>query len=347
MHSPSVLRKEIREQPDAVGRLLESEMENVRSVAGELRGRFTYIVAAARGSSDNAARYAKYLFGERNSLQVASATPSLFTMYHAPPDLGNALVIGISQSGQSPDVVSVLAEGLRQERPTVAITNDVDSPLARAAQYVIQLHCGPEESVSASKTYTTSLVALALLSSHLSGDSECLAQIENIPEWMSSTLDGIEPLLDRVERYRYMTQCAVIGRGFNLATAFEIALKIKELTHTVAESYSSAEFRHGPIAMIYEGFPILLVAPGGAVSCDVAALFSALASLHAEQVIITDDARLLDRAHFALPLPGGVPEWLTPLVAVLPGQLFSLALAEAKGLNPDQPKGLTKVTETL
>jgi glucosamine--fructose-6-phosphate aminotransferase (isomerizing) len=343
----SLLEQEINEQPEAIARLLERETENVRRLAAHLRGRFDHVVIAARGTSDNAARYAKYLLGAHNQLQVALATPSLFTMYRQPPHLDGALVMGISQSGQSPDIVSVVAEGARQGRPTLAITNDVHSPLARAADHVIPLHAGPERAVAASKTYTASLAALALFSALLSDDGAYVAQLCALPERLAETLAGLAPILKRVERYRYMSHCVVIGRGYNYATVYEIALKIKELTRVVAEPYSSADFRHGPIAMLHDGFPVILVAPSGPVMADLRTLSTELKPLQAEQLIISDDADLLGEAHLALPLPGDVPEWLTPLIAVLPGQLFSLTLAEVKGLDPDRPLGLSKVTETL
>jgi glutamine---fructose-6-phosphate transaminase (isomerizing) len=164
---------------------------------------------------------------------------------------------------------------------------------------------------------------------------------------MRQTLTQLDVMMARVERYRYMGHCVVIGRGYNYATACEVALKIKELTRIVAEPYSSADFRHGPIAMVGNGFPVLIVAPTDTVSDDIRILVDELKQLGSELLLISEDESLLNQAHLAMPLPSGLPEWLTPLVAVLPGQLFSLALAQAKGLNPDQPKGLKKVTETL
>jgi glucosamine--fructose-6-phosphate aminotransferase (isomerizing) len=164
---------------------------------------------------------------------------------------------------------------------------------------------------------------------------------------MQGTLENTEKVMKRVERYRYMSHSIVIGRGYNYATAFEIALKIKELTRTSTEPYSSADFRHGPIAMVRDGFPVIVIALRGAVYADIHELVSELRQRDAEILMISDDRELLDQAHLALPLPAGLEEWLTPLVAVLPGQLFGLALAQAKGLDPDRPVGLKKVTETM
>jgi glucosamine--fructose-6-phosphate aminotransferase (isomerizing) len=212
---------------------------------------------------------------------------------------------------------------------------------------VIPLHAGSEQAVAATKTYTSSLAALALISVCLAQDEGRLEQLRALPKHLAQTLADLTPVLNRFERYRYMAHCAVIGRGYNYATAFEIALKIKELTRVVAEPYSAADFRHGPIAMVNEGFPIVLVAPSSPALDDLRALMVDLKRLGAEQLIISDDARVLEGAHLPLPLPQGLPEWLTPIVAVLPGQLFAMTLAEVKGLDPDQPVGLSKVTETL
>jgi glucosamine--fructose-6-phosphate aminotransferase (isomerizing) len=339
------MQTEISQQPQTIKRLLRQEDANIVSVAAALRRRKpAFILIAARGTSDNAARYAQYLLGAHNHLQVALATPSLFTLYHSPPALTGALVIGISQSGQSPDIVEVVHEARAQNRPTIAITNEPDSPLAQVADHTIRLHTGPERAIAATKTYTSSLCALALLSSMLADDQQRVALLQELPGLMVQTIKNFDE--KRVERYRYMAHCAVVGRGYNYATAFEIALKIKELTRVVAEPYSAADFRHGPIAVARDGFPALVVAAGGPLHADIGALVADLRQRGAELLLISHDQALLDQAHVALPLPPDMPEWLTPLVAVLPGQLFALRLAQAKGLDPDQPRGLMKVTET-
>jgi glutamine---fructose-6-phosphate transaminase (isomerizing) len=343
----SILESEIFEQPDVIGRLIENETDNVKRMTANIKGKFTYVLIAARGTSDNAARYAQYLFGAHNRLQVGLATPSLFTLYDSVPDLSGALIIGVSQSGQSPDIISVLAEGQRQGCPTISITNDVSSPLANASDYVIPLHASPERSVAATKSYTASLAAMALFSCCLNENQDFLDDLRRIPAYMHHTFENVSSSLEHVERYRYMEHCAVIGRGYNYSTAFEVSLKVKELTRTVAEPYSSADFRHGPIATIYQGFPVILIIPRGAVFKDVKELLDRLRTLRAEMIIISDDREVLETAHLPLPVAAGMPEWLTPLAAVLPGQLFALHLTLQKGLNPDDPEGLTKVTETF
>ena len=344
---PSILEREILEQPEVIQAFLTSEEENAGRIARELHGRFRYIHIAARGSSDNAARYAQYLFGLHHRIQVALATPSLFTMYGTPPDLSEALVVGISQSGQSPDIVAVLAEGKKQGRPTLAITNDSASPLAQAADYILPLHTGQELAVAATKTYTTSLAALALLSCSMPDNAHNLEMLHRVPEHMQKTLDCLGSAMAHVERYRYMQQCDVIGRGLNYATAFETALKIKELTRVVAEPYSSADFRHGPIATATPGFPVVVIAPKGAVYQDTHSLLTELQRRRAELLVVSDDPEALDIADLPLPFAAGLPEWLTPLVAVVPGQRFAQQLTLEKNLDPDKPEGLLKVTETL
>jgi len=344
---PTQLALDIQDQPLALKNLIEEESDHIADIAEQVKGDFDYVIVAARGSSDNAARYAQYLFCAHNRLPVALATPSMFTLYGTPPALTHGLVLGISQSGQSPDIVAVLEEAHRQGRPTITLTNDPSSPLALAADHVINLHAGPERAIAATKTYTTSLCALALFDAALRKDREQSDQIRRIPGLIHRTLKEFEPLIPRVERYRYMAHCVVIGRGYNYSTAFEIALKVKELTRIVAEPCSSADFRHGPIAMVGDGFPIFIIAPSGRVADDMAQLVQEIIKRRGEILAISDRAELLEQAQFALPIPSDIPEWLTPIVAVVPGQLFSLALALSKGYDPDQPFGLHKVTETL
>jgi glucosamine--fructose-6-phosphate aminotransferase (isomerizing) len=341
-----ILEREILEQPEVIRRLFDCESDHIRAISDDLRGSFDYIVLAARGTSDNAARYAKYLLGARNQIPVALATPSLFTLYKQPPQMKHALVVGVSQSGRPPDIVSVVQEAREQGRPTLALTNSLDSPLGEDADHVINLNAGDEEAVAATKTYTASLAAFALLSAHLNADREALSRIERLPADIEKTLDENAAIRSRAERYKSIDQCVVIGRGYNYATAFEISLKIQELTQTVAQPYSSADFLHGPVALIRRDFPVLVIATPGAVFEDVRALLRRLQESQAEILLIAEHEGLLRDAQLAMPIPKDVPEWLSPLVTVLPGQLFGLGLARAKGLNPDQPLGLTKITET-
>ncbi|MBN1665774.1 MAG: SIS domain-containing protein [Anaerolineales bacterium] len=343
----SILAREIHEQPAAVQHFLAQSRDTVNAIAAQISKReVTHVVIAARGTSDNAARYAQYLFGAHNRLPVALATPSLYTLYQAPPLVQGALVIGISQSGRSPDIVGVIETSRNQGQPTLAITNNPNSPLAQAAEWVIPLQAGEERAVAATKTYTTSLAALALLSLGLNNNQAGWQDLVRVPEWMQHTLETSSEHLQRIERYTYINRSAVIGRGFNYSTSFEVALKIKELTRIVTEPYSSADFLHGPISVLEQGFPLVVIAPSGKTLADLSAFLSTVKQRGAETVVISDDSATLEQAYIGFQLPAGVPEWLSPLVAVLPGQLIAMQLTLSKGLDPDNPKGLTKVTET-
>jgi len=342
------LRSEIFEQPQVLGRLLEHEQTTVAGLADAVRRRkVTGVFLAARGSSDNAGVYAKYLWGARNRLPVALAAPSLFTVYQSPPNISGMLVVGISQSGRSPDIVSVIAEGRRQGALTLAITNDPASPLAQAAEHVLDTGTGPEQAVAATKTYTAQLMAVAMISQALSGHADGPAELAAVPGLVRQAL-ALDGDAERVaESLRDVTHCAVLGRGYNYATAFEWALKLKELARVVAVPYSSADFQHGPVALVAQDFPVLALAPDGAVFPELFSLLSTLVNTHrAKLLAVSDHDEALALAHAALPLPRGVPEWLSPLVAIVPAQLFCYHLTRAKGYDTENPRSLHKVTST-
>jgi glucosamine--fructose-6-phosphate aminotransferase (isomerizing) len=347
MAQDTYLQREILDQPEGIQRLLSSETENVRHIADAIRQRPPHFAMfVARGSSDNAARYGQYIFGVTSRLPVALATPSLYTLYGAPPRLQDALVLAISQSGQSPDIVSVVKEGRRQSVNTVAITNDLQSPLASAAEHAIGLHTGKEQSVAATKTYTASLVALAMLNTLMAEDHDAFQALQRIPDFVSQVIKMASDTIKAAVRYRYMEACVVLSRGYNYATAFEIALKLKELTYVLAEPYSSADFQHGPVALVERGFPVLAVVPEGALADELVDFLTQLHERGAELVVISSHPGALALAQTPLPIPSGVPEWLSPIVAVVQGQLFALGLTLAKGFDPDHPRGLHKVTLT-
>ena len=342
------LQSEIFEQPGCLSGLLASQRQTVEAIARAIHQRdIRWVFLAARGTSDNAGRYANYLWGARNHLPLALATPSLFTFYNQPPKLQDALVVGISQSGQSPDIVSVLAEGRRQGCLTLAITNKPESPLARAADLILDIQAGEEKAVAATKTYTTELMAVAMLSAALDGNKSLWKELGRLPGWVGQVLKQDASIARMTERFRYMHQCVVLGRGFNYSTAFEWALKLKELTYVVAEPYSSADFHHGPIAMVEGGFPVMAVAPSGMVFDTMLEMLGKLRNQQsAELVVISDEKRALSLAQSQILLPSGIPEWLTPLVAIVPAQLFAAHLTRVKGFDPEKPRTIFKVTET-
>lgn len=347
MLEKTYLHKEIHEQPQVLANLLEREKDPIQRLVNSIRNRrVSYVVIAARGTSDNAARYANYLMGSINQLPVALATPSLFTVYKKPPLFGNALVLGISQSGKSPDIVAVLAEARRQGVLTASITNYPKSDLAQVSDHVIDLHAGLEKSIAATKTYTSELAAIALLSASLAEDSRMVAELAKIPQQVNLTLGMGKEISQIAQRYRYMRACVVIGRGYNYATAFEIALKLKELTYTLAEPYSSADFLHGPLALIEPGFPVILITPSGAMLTEMKGFIQTIKNRSAELIVISDDSSALNEARIPLALPVSIAEWLSPIVCVIPGQLLALYLANLRDFDPDHPRAIHKVTET-
>src|SRR5579859_6957058 len=326
----SILEQEIYSQPAIMAHLLERETKHIEQIIKQLPP-FDYVLIAARGSSDHAATYAKYVWATLASYPIALAAPSLQTLYKISPRMAGALLVGISQSGQSPDIIAVLEEGKRQGRPTLAITNDGTSPLAATADHVVELHAGPERSIAATKTYTAQLAVMAMFAAVLSGDARNMDVLQQLPAAIDATLQLSVPIAQQVERYRYMDRCIVIGRGYNYATSFELALKLKELTYVMATSYSSADFRHGPIATIESGLPVFMVMPAGATFADMLELAQELRRRGAELLVISESEEALALARTALPLPPGIPEWFSPLTAIIPGQLVALRLALSKG----------------
>lgn len=342
------LKSEILDQPAVLTRLLATRMDDVRRMAQEVaRREVDFVLLAARGTSDHAGLYAKYVWGIRNRLPVALAAPSMFSVYQSPPRLKHALVVGISQSGQSPDIVSVVQEGRRQGAATLAITDDLSSPLARAADLVIFTDTGTERSVAATKTYTAQLMAIAMLSVGLRPGGEGQRELELVPDLVRQALRLDSIVEQTAGRYRDMTKCVVLGRGFNYATAHEWSLKLKELAYVIAAPYSSADFLHGPVAMMDRGFPVLAVAPDGATLPDLLPVLKELVlSRDVDLLVISDHPEALALAKAPLTIPAGVPEWLSPFVAIVPAQLFSHHLAVLRGLDVEHPRGLQKVTKT-
>ena len=340
------MRSELGESPAVVERLLREGAGEVAAVAAAMRQRQVEVaVVAARGTSDHAAIYAQYILGARNGLLVAPAAPSLYSLYGAPPKVGSAVVIGISQSGRSPDVVSVLEQSRAASALTVAITNERDSELAAAADHVIELRAGAELAVAATKTYLAEIAVLAMLSSALSGDAESAAELQAVPAALRRALEE-EPTIERLA-IEWATEdgCAVIARGFHYATAREWALKLKELARVLADPYSAADFQHGPIALLGPGYAVLAIATSGPALPGMVEQLARYGAGGARLLILSDVASVRDLGDgIAVPT---VPEWLSPLVAIVPAQLFAYHLARARGLDTETGRNLNKVTLTL
>lgn len=342
-----LMLREIHEQPGAIAATVAAAQEQIRALAARLRREgIQQVLIAARGTSDNAATYARYLLGVTQGLVVASAAPSLTTVYKAPLRVQRTLVLGISQSGRATDVLEVLAAARELGAITAALTNTAESPLCRAAEYTLLTHARDERSVPATKTYTTALAVVHQLAAAWAERAEMAEQIYRVPEYISAVF-ALEPQIqDRAERYRYMEHCAVVSRGLNYCTAQETALKLQECCYVVPEALSSADLMHGPIASLAVGFPCFLFAPSGQALASLQELSASLAARQAEQIIISDLPEMVAQGTVGFQLPGPLPEELSPLVAVVVGQLLAFHLAKHKGLNPNEPRGLRKVTLT-
>jgi len=343
----SYMLTETREQPDWVERAIESERGNASRLAAVMRERdIRFVIIAARGTSDNAATYAKYLFEIVAGLPVALAAPSVYTLYDARMRMENTLVMGISQSGQGTDVVQVLSSARSAGALTACITNYPDSPLAHVSDEVFLCHAGEEKSVAATKTYTTALAVVALIVSMLADRRDLLDSLCHVPARMKAALAVEEIVAQSVERYRYMQECAVLSRGVNQATALEAALKMTETSYVVAKPYSGADFLHGPIAMVAAGFPCFLYAPEGRAFPSLLELALKVKDRQGELLVVSTAPEILELATVPIKLPTVIDELLSPLAYILPGQLFAYYLAKVRGGDPDAPRGLTKVTLT-
>ena len=318
MAAESLLRREIVEQPAVLEGLVHSQRRAADELARAMKARdVTHVVIAARGTSDNAGRYAQYVLGASNGLVVALATPSLFTVYRQPPRLRNALVLGISQSGKSPDLSAVLTEGRRQGPLTAVMTNAPESDLAGLGDVVLDLGAGVEKAVAATKTYTAELAVIALLSATLAGSEEMHRALEGAPNAVAKALETEPAAAEAAARLRDIRYAAVIGRGFNYSTAFELALKL------------------------------IVLAASGALLADMQAILGILSDREAEVLCIGDDPATAAMARGSLTLPLRVPEWLSPLPLIVPGQLLSMHLAALRGYDVDSPRSICKVTETF
>jgi glucosamine--fructose-6-phosphate aminotransferase (isomerizing) len=342
----SRFRAEIAEQPATARRVLAASGPGVgRAVAAIRAAAVSGVVIAARGSSDHAATYAKYLFELRNRLPVSLASPSEYTKYLGPPRLDRFCVLGISQSGSSPDVVAVIREGRRQGALTLAITNQPDSDLAREAAIVLEMNAGAERSVPASKTYTASLLLVALLSQGLEPDARFGAALRRIPPALEQAL-MVDGQARSVAPAIQADRMVVLGRGYHLATAQEVALKLTETSYVLAQAQSVADFLHGPVSVAEEGLPVLVIDSEGPAQADSRLAASLLRDRGARVLQLTDRAEPWPGVEAAITLPTGLPEPLTPLPFAIAGQLLAYHLARARGLDPDHPRQLQKVTRT-
>jgi glutamine---fructose-6-phosphate transaminase (isomerizing) len=344
----SHLEREIRAQGAAIARREAQGRLEARAAAELLRrDDVDYLVAVARGSSDNAARYAQYLLGTEAGVTVALAAPWLFGPGHDPPRLARAAVLAISQSGQSPDVAAVLAAARDQNRPTIAITNDPASPLTEHADVVVELGVGPELSVAATTTYTASLHALVQITAALRPRREWREWLGRIAETVTEMVDVLLRSRQRFDPVAGLGLLTVVGRGLDYATAFETALKIRELSGTPAEAYSPPDLVHGPVAAVDHRTALWAASSATETSAETRDVLRAVGSRAGLTVAVSADPTVLALADIRVALPQALPAWAAAIIAVLPAQAAALRLAELGEVDLDAPHGLRKVTTTL
>jgi glucosamine--fructose-6-phosphate aminotransferase (isomerizing) len=341
--------EEIRQQPEALRRTLKQELREVESFKRAIaKRRPRFIALAARGTSDNAALFGRYLLEIATGIPVALAAPSITTLYGARVDYSEALVVAISQSGESTDTNLMLERARQSGAMTLGITNESGSALAGLAERVFLVRAGREKSVAATKTYTGQMLLLYLLAYALGGPIR-LDALERIPEAVDAALK-LEPEITALsERYRYMHHAVVVGRGLNYSNAFEFALKLMETCYVVAERFSSADFMHGPIALVEPSFPVFAFAPPDVTWASIRGTLNELKAQRAEIIAITDAGNrgVEPLATKIIRVPTPLEEWYTPIPYIVPAQLFAAGLAGQKGLDPDKPRSLNKVTRTI
>ncbi len=343
----SLMLQEIAEQPAALARTMAAERNKIARLAELLRQRdIDLIVLVARGSSDNAALFGRYLLEIATGIPVSLSAPSVHTLYRAKLKLQHALVVGVSQSGEGEDINEVLVSAHAGGAFTLGITNEPNSAMVNIVDETLLMHGGRERSVAATKTFTGQMMLFYMLAEELA-ETQPTWSCDGIPDFAARALEQQPAILELVQRYVFMENCVVVGRGLAYANAYELALKLMETCYVVAERFSSADFLHGPLAMVERHFPVILFAPPGVMLPGVKSLISRLQELRADSLVITSDLEAAASCTRAIVMPKEIDEFVAPIPYIIPAQLFAALLADAKGLDPDKPRSLSKVTRTL
>jgi glucosamine--fructose-6-phosphate aminotransferase (isomerizing) len=340
-----IMAREMAEQPAVLRRILEEGAPAIRQVAQEVAARKPrFVLLTARGTSDNAALYAKYLLEIRLGLHCGLTSMSTTTAYGARPDLTDVLVVTVSQSGGSPDLVASTRAAREAGAITVAVTNNPDSPLAAVSEYHVDIMAGPEKALPATKTYTASLLALYLFVEGLrGGDGAAAKALPDLAEQLLARQDEVRTL---ASRYRFAERMVITSRGYGYPTAKEAALKLMETSYIPALAYSGADLLHGPLAMVDNVSPVIAVVTDGKGGTALQPVLDRLRGRGADLVVIGPAGQVEQAsAGFVLPTEG-VPEELQPLLEILPLQLLAYEVTIARGQDPDAPRALAKVTET-
>ncbi len=337
--------EEIAEQPQVLERTIVAEQEKITKLGDFLRQKdIDLIILVARGSSDNAALFGRYLLEVTTGIPVSLSAPSVFTLYNARLRLKRAVVIGVSQSGEGADINLVLERARESGAFTIGITNEGESSMAKIADETLLIHAGREKSVAATKTYTGQMLHFYMLA-HAIGDKRL--DYQRIPEFTQKALELQDKVKEVVQRYIFMENCVVVGRGMNYGNSYELALKLMETCYVVAERFSSADFFHGPLAIVERRFPVILFAPIGVTRASSLDLLGRLRELNADRLSITNDDEVAELSTYSIRLSPDIDEFLSPIPFIVPAQLFAAHLSEAKGLDPDAPRSLSKVTKTI
>ena len=347
------LEKEIREQPEVLSGVISANLETVKKIVADIKAvGITNVQFAARGTSDHAAIYAQYLIHTLVGIPCGLATPSVVSKYQGKMSYEKTLVIGVSQSGKAADALSVIERANATGAVTVAVTNDETSPLAKAAKYHLFCNAGPETSIAATKTFTSQMMALALLAGVWAEDDAFVAALGGVSADVASLLSTMpETLAALVQNYKSMAAAVVLGRGFAYPIACEGTLKVLETNGIKMRGYAVSDFHHGPKAQIHAGDTAIVVALRGAVMDDSITMINELTGLGADVVVITDDEALCGKSGVhTLLIPNStsypISDALSVYCAAVTLQLFALELVLAKGIDPDASKVLKKVTIT-
>lgn len=345
----SSLREEMSEQPHVLRTLLTEAEPAVSALADALtRRRPRAVVLVARGSSDHAATYGRYLFETRNGLLTSLAAPATVTLYGRGPDLADTCVIGISQSGQAEDVTAYLRRAREQGALTVAVVNDPRSPLANACEQVLDCAAGIETAIPATKTVTAQMLLLAMLSDRLAlpADAEVTRSRKSLPDAVEAALKPDERLTDLAQRLSRFDDLSILGRGYAYPMALELALKIKEMVRLHASAYSSADFLHGPVTLAGPQHAVLVLDAGERSSAAAAETLQAILSRSTEAFLLRAGRPGEADSSAAMALPCDLQEHHAAIALLVLGQRLAFEIALARGEDPERPPGLRKVTRT-
>ncbi|MFD4533019.1 SIS domain-containing protein [Kitasatospora sp. NPDC058397] len=339
-----IMAAEMAEQPAVLQRILDEGAPKIRQIAAEIAARNPrFVLLTARGTSDNAALYAKYLIEILLGKPAGLTSMSTTTAYGAKPDLTDVLVITVSQSGGSPDLVASTKAAREAGAITLAVTNNASSPLAEVSEFHIDVLAGPEKALPATKTYTAELLALYLLVEGLRGGDGAAAK--ELPGLAAGVLARHAEVKALAERYRFAQRLVITSRGYGYPTAREAALKLMETTYIPASPFSGADLLHGPLAMVDNVSPVIAIVPDGKGGEALQPVLDRLRGRGADLVVVGQQAQV-DAASAGFALPAGVPEEVQPILEILPLQLLAYEVTIARGQDPDAPRALAKVTET-